>query len=70
MDELFYYYELAKVNAFLGIWGFPWYRKSFRLILDLSKSNWVWKPRFFFLCGGNWEFSPKEVLNGGLYRVQ
>ena len=62
VDELLYCYKLSKITASPGVKGLTFRSKLLRLIPDLPKSNRYWKPRYFFLCGDNWVFSPGEVV--------
>ena len=62
VDEFIFYYEPCQIALSPGFWTFKNRDTDTRVVQGLPSSDRIWKDRYFFVCGDNWERLPQENL--------
>uniref|UniRef100_A0A2N9H8B0 Uncharacterized protein n=1 Tax=Fagus sylvatica TaxID=28930 RepID=A0A2N9H8B0_FAGSY len=59
-DEFLFCYEPCQIALSRGFWTFKNRDANSRVVQGLPTSDRIWKDKYFFVCGDNWERLPQE----------
>uniref|UniRef100_A0A2N9FMS3 Transposase (putative) gypsy type domain-containing protein n=2 Tax=Fagus sylvatica TaxID=28930 RepID=A0A2N9FMS3_FAGSY len=60
VDEFLFCYEPCQIALSRGFWTFKNRDANSRVVQGLPTSDRIWKDKYFFVCGDNWERLPQE----------
>ncbi len=60
VDEFLFCYEPCQIALSRGFWTFKNRDANTKVVQGLPSSNRIWKDKYFFVCGDNWERLPQE----------
>uniref|UniRef100_A0A2N9GTT6 Transposase (putative) gypsy type domain-containing protein n=1 Tax=Fagus sylvatica TaxID=28930 RepID=A0A2N9GTT6_FAGSY len=60
VDKFLFCYEPVQSALSRGFWTFKNRDANSRVVQGLPSSDRIWKDRYFFVCGDNWERLPQE----------
>ena len=60
VDEFLFCYETCQIVLSRGFWTFKNRDANTRIVQGLPSSDRIWKDKYFFVCGDNWERLPQE----------
>jgi hypothetical protein len=60
VDEFLFCYEPCQIALSRGFWTFKNRDANTRIVQGLPSSDRIWKDKYFFVCGDNWERLPQE----------
>jgi hypothetical protein len=60
VDEFLFCYEPSQIALSRGFWTFKNRDANSRVVQGLPTSDRIWKDKYFFVCGDNWERLPQE----------
>uniref|UniRef100_A0A2N9GDS0 Uncharacterized protein n=1 Tax=Fagus sylvatica TaxID=28930 RepID=A0A2N9GDS0_FAGSY len=60
VDEFLFCYEPCQIALSRGFWTFKNRDANTRVVQGLPTSDRIWKDKYFFVCGDNWERLPQE----------
>jgi hypothetical protein len=60
VDEFLFCYEPCQIALSRGFWTFKNRDANTRVVQGLPSSDRIWKDKYFFVCGDNWERLPQE----------
>uniref|UniRef100_A0A2N9GGF3 Uncharacterized protein n=1 Tax=Fagus sylvatica TaxID=28930 RepID=A0A2N9GGF3_FAGSY len=59
-DEFLFCYEPCQIVLSRGFWTFKNRDAHTKVVQGLPSSDRIWKDKYFFVCGDNWERLPQE----------
>uniref|UniRef100_A0A2N9H9N2 Uncharacterized protein n=1 Tax=Fagus sylvatica TaxID=28930 RepID=A0A2N9H9N2_FAGSY len=60
VDEFLFCYEPCQIALSLGFWTFKHRDMDIKIVQGLPSSNRIWKNKYFFVWGYNWERLPQK----------
>uniref|UniRef100_A0A2N9I6F6 Uncharacterized protein n=1 Tax=Fagus sylvatica TaxID=28930 RepID=A0A2N9I6F6_FAGSY len=60
VDEFLFCYEPCQIALSRGFWTFKNRDAHTKVVQGLPSSDRIWKDKYFFVCGDNWERLPQE----------
>jgi hypothetical protein len=60
VDEFLFCYKPCQIALSRGFWTFKNRDANTRIVQGLPLSDRIWKDKYFFVCGDNWERLPQE----------
>jgi hypothetical protein len=60
VDEFLFCYEPCQIALSPGFWTFKNRDTDTKIVQGLPSSDRIWKDKYFFVCGDNWERLPQE----------
>jgi hypothetical protein len=60
VDEFLFCYEPYQIALSRGFWTFKNRDANTKVVQGLPSSDRIWKDKYFFVCGDNWERLPQE----------